>query len=201
MSALLTCHSFSTRGELREARRTTPGVVSVRRVMCCATRDYRIESRTFRAMQDPARALKWDRRFLDLSDVIARWSKDPSRGVGAVIVSPSRQIMATGFNGLPRGIEDRPERLERPVKYDLIVHAEMNAIVQCARNGVTPVGSTIYTSFSPCVHCTLSIIQSGIVRVVTYRAGKGDEHWEANFAKSRELLSESGVEFVELARE
>jgi hypothetical protein len=41
----------------------------------------------------------------------------------------------------------------------------------------------------------------GIVRVVTYRAGKGDEHWEANFAKSRELLSESGVEFVELARE
>jgi dCMP deaminase len=152
-------------------------------------------------MQDPARALKWDKRFLDLSDVIARWSKDPSRGVGAVIVSPSRQIMATGFNGLPRGIEDRPERLERPVKYDLIVHAEMNAIVQCARNGVTPVGSTIYTSFSPCVHCTLSIIQSGIVRVVTYRAGKGDEHWEANFAKSRELLSESGVEFVELARE
>lgn len=161
---------------------------------------WKVESRTFHPMQDPARALKWDRRFLELSDVIARWSKDPSRGVGAVIVSPSRQIVATGFNGLPRGIEDRPERLERPVKYDLIVHAEMNAIVQCARNGVTPVGSTIYTSFSPCVHCTLSIIQSGIVRVVTYRAGHGDEHWEANFAKSRELLSESGVEFVELVR-
>jgi dCMP deaminase len=152
-------------------------------------------------MQDPARALKWDRRFLELSDVIARWSKDPSRGVGAVIVSPSRQIVATGFNGLPRGIEDRPERLERPVKYDLICHAEMNAIIQCARNGVTPVGSTLYTSFAPCVHCTLSVIQAGIVRVVTYKAGKGDEHWEANFAKSRELLAESGVEFVELEKE
>jgi dCMP deaminase len=188
MLARQTCRFFSTRGEVCGAVRRN-------------TREHRSESRTFRAMQDPARALKWDRRFLDLSDVIARWSKDPSRGVGAVIVSPSRQIMATGFNGLPRGIEDRPERLERPVKYDLIVHAEMNAIVQCARNGVTPVGSTIYTSFAPCVHCTLSIIQSGIVRVVTYRAGKGDEHWEANFAKSRELLSESGVEFVELARE
>jgi dCMP deaminase len=153
-----------------------------------------------RAMHDPARAMKWDRRFLELSDVIARWSKDPSRGVGAVIVSPSRQIVATGFNGLPRGIEDRPERLERPVKYDLICHAEMNAIIQCARNGVTPVGSTIYTSFSPCVHCTLSIIQSGIVRVVTYASGSGDEHWQLNFAKSRELLAESGVEFVELPR-
>ena len=76
----------------------------------------------------------------------------------------------------------------------------MNAIVQCARNGVTPVGATIYTSFAPCVHCTLSIIQSGIVRVATYRSGSGDEHWEASFAKSRELLSESGVEYVELPR-
>lgn len=151
-------------------------------------------------MNDPQRALKWDRRFLELSDTIAKWSKDPSRGVGAVIVSPSRQIVATGFNGLPRGIEDRPERLERPVKYDLIVHAEMNAIVQCARNGVTPVGGTIYTSFAPCVHCTLSVIQSGIVRVVTYRAAEGDEHWLESFRKSRELLAESGVEFVELER-
>jgi dCMP deaminase len=148
----------------------------------------------------PVQSLKWDRRFLELSDVIARWSKDPSRGVGAVIVSPTRQIVATGFNGLPRGIEDRPERLERPVKYDLIVHAEMNAIVQCARNGVSPVGATIYTSFSPCVHCTLSIIQSGIVRVVTYRPADGDAHWLENFAKSNELLAESGVEYVELER-
>ena len=151
-------------------------------------------------MQDPIRAARWDHRFLELSDTIAKWSKDPSRGVGAVIVSPARQIVATGFNGLPRGIEDRPERLERPVKYDLIVHAEMNAIVQCARNGVTPVGGTIYTSFAPCVHCTLSVIQSGIVRVVTYRAAEGDEHWLENFRKSRELLAESGVEFVELER-
>lgn len=152
-------------------------------------------------MHDPARALKWDRRFLELSEVIARWSKDPSRGVGAVIVSPARQILATGFNGLPRGVEDRPDRLERPVKYDLIVHAEMNAIVQCARNGVSPLGATVYTSFSPCVHCTLSLIQAGIVRVVTYAPGAGDEHWGESFAKARELLAESGVEFVELARE
>ncbi|NBV65073.1 MAG: hypothetical protein EBR71_11560, partial [Planctomycetes bacterium] len=42
---------------------------------------------------------KWDRRFLQLADQIAQWSKDPSRGVGAVIVSGSRQVVATGFNG------------------------------------------------------------------------------------------------------
>ena len=100
---------------------------------------------------------KWQRRFLSLTDEISGWSKDPSRGVGAVIVSPSRQIVASGFNGLPRGLEDTPDRLQRPVKYDLTVHAELNAIIQCARNGVSPIGCTIYSSFSPCVQCTTVI--------------------------------------------
>ena len=97
------------------------------------------------------RQRKWDERFLQVAQVIAQWSKDPSRGVGSVIVSGSRQIIATGFNGLPRGVEDLPERLVRPVKYDLIVHAEMNAVVPCARNGVSPVDGTIYSTFFPCI--------------------------------------------------
>jgi dCMP deaminase len=140
---------------------------------------------------------KWDRRFLELAGSIATWSKDPSRGVGAVIVSPARQIIATGFNGLPRGVEDRPERLERPVKYDFMCHAELNAIIQCARNGVSPVGGTIYTSFSPCVQCTLAIVQAGIVRVVTHAdGGDADAHWEESFAKARAVMAEAGVDYL-----
>ena len=111
-------------------------------------------------MQTTPASDKWDNRFLALADQIATWSKDPSRGVGAVIVSGARQIVATGFNGLPRGVHDLPERLERPAKYDYVCHAELNAIIQCARNGVSPVGCTIYTSFSPCVQCTLAIVQA-----------------------------------------
>lgn len=140
----------------------------------------------------------WQRRFLELARQISGWSKDPSRGVGAVIVSPARQVIATGYNGLPRGIEDRPERLERPVKYDLVVHAEMNAIVQCARNGVSPVGCTLYSTFSPCVHCTLSIIQAGIAEVVTFSLLPGDAHWTDNLEKSRQLLAEAGIPLREL---
>ena len=144
----------------------------------------------------------WHQRFLDLSRTIAGWSKDPSRQVGAVIVSPSKQILSTGFNGLPRGVADRPERLERPVKYDLICHAEMNAIVQCARNGVSPIGCTIYTSFAPCVHCSLAIIQAGVARVVTWEpdlAG-GDSHWLESIEKSRLVLGEVGVRLDHLRR-
>jgi dCMP deaminase len=144
-------------------------------------------------MSDTDGHAKWDRRFMLLADHIATWSKDPSRGVGAVIVSDDRRICATGYNGLPAGIEDRPERLERPAKYDLICHAEVNAIVQCARQGSSCLGSTIYSTFFPCNTCTLAIIQAGIHRVVSWAAAPGDEHWEASIATSRELLAEVGV--------
>ena len=143
----------------------------------------------------------WHRRFLALSEQIATWSKDPSRGVGAVIVSPSKQIVSTGFNGLPRGVEDRPERLERPVKYDLIVHAEMNAIIQCARNAVSPIDCAVYSSFFPCVNCALAIVQSGLRTVVTYRPSEGDEHWLGSIAKSRAVFEEAGVEYLEFGRD
>ena len=142
--------------------------------------------------------VKWDGRFIELAESIASWSKDPSRGVGAVIVSPMRQVIATGYNGLPRGFEDHPDRLERPVKYDLIVHAEMNAIIQCARNGISPVGATMYSSFSPCIHCTLSIVQAGIQRVVTRSIERGDAHWNESIEKSIAMFEEVGIEYAVL---
>jgi dCMP deaminase len=144
---------------------------------------------------------KWDRRFLEMAEQIAGWSKDPSRGVGAVIVSGAKQIVATGFNGLPRGVKDLPERLERPAKYDYVCHAELNAIIQCARNGVSPVGCTVYTSFSPCIQCTLAIVQAGVARVVTYEyGGEQDAHWQESFAKAKAVMAEAGVEYVALVK-
>ncbi|MFO0827735.1 MAG: deaminase [Phycisphaerales bacterium] len=144
--------------------------------------------------------LKWHYRFLELTDCIATWSKDPSRGVGCVIVSPAKQIVSTGFNGIPRGIEDRPERLERPTKYDLVCHAEMNAIVQCARNAVSPIGCLLYSSFFPCIQCALAIIQAGLAEVVTYTVTVGDERWLESIAKSRAVFAEVGIRVTELDR-
>jgi dCMP deaminase len=143
---------------------------------------------------------KWHYRFLELADCIAAWSKDPARGVGCVIVSPSKQIVSTGFNGLPRGVEDRPERLERPAKYDLVCHAEVNAIVQCARNGVSPIGCTLYSTFFPCIQCALVIIQAGIVEVVTYEVTQDDARWVESIAKSRSVFEEAKVIARELPR-
>lgn len=151
-------------------------------------------------MSDDARSAKWNRRFLELTDVIAGWSKDPSRGVGALIVTSTHQIVATGFNGLPRGFEDTDDRLQRPNKYDFVVHAELNALIQCARNGVTPIGCTLYSSFSPCVNCAIAIVQAGIERVVTYEVEDNDDRWRDSIEKSVEVFRESGVRYVSLPR-
>ena len=152
------------------------------------------------AMYHVAMDTKWDQRFLELADCIATWSKDPSRGVGCVIVSPENRICSTGFNGLPSGVEDHPDRLTRPAKYDLVCHAELNAIIHCARHGVSPDGCTLYSTFFPCIQCTLAIIQAGIARVVAWDFGPGDEHWAESIEKSRVMLKEAGIEFLFLPR-
>jgi len=143
---------------------------------------------------------KWHRRFLGLADTIATWSKDPSRGVGCVIDNPAKQICATGFNGLPRGIADLPERLESPAKYDLICHAEMNAIVQCAFGGIPCSGTTLYASFSPCSHCAIAIVQAGIARVVTWKDDVIDPQWVASLSAAVDMFNEAGIEYIALNR-
>jgi len=106
----------------------------------------------------------WDERFMRLAAHVAQWSKDPSTKVGAVIVDSKRRVIAMGYNGFPRGVDDSPERYaDREVKYAHVVHAELNAIL----NALGPVeGCTLYTTLEPCTGCAKAIIQSGISRVV-----------------------------------
>lgn len=107
---------------------------------------------------------RWDLRFIHLAVHIALWSKDPSTKCGAVIVRPNKTIAGVGYNGFPRKIPDAPETLDnREQKYKLIVHAEINAIL----NANEPVqGYTLYTyPFSTCHACSLLVIQSGIATV------------------------------------
>ena len=111
---------------------------------------------------------KWDTRFMKLAREISTWSKDPSSKIGAVIVNDDRRILATGYNGFPKGIEDTEERLnDREQKYPLIVHAEMNALMNALYSGTSVKGATIYVYGLPvCPECTKSIISAGIKRIV-----------------------------------
>lgn len=142
----------------------------------------------------------WDNRYMLLAEHIGGWSKDRSRKVGCVIVGLTGDVVAIGFNGFPRGLnDDDDDRHVRPAKYMWTEHAERNAIYNAARIGVSLVGARMYLPWFPCVDCARAIVQSGIVELVAYRPDFDDTQWGRDFAVSLELLSEArtAVRFVQ----
>ena len=136
----------------------------------------------------------WDKRFLNLAKHISKWSKDPSTQVGCVVVGPDREIRSTGFNGLPRGIEDNDERLnDREIKYPLICHAEENAIMHAARIGISLKGCTAYVTWPPCTRCARSLIQAGISTITYPENTEIPERWMADFNLSLNMLKEANI--------
>ena len=144
---------------------------------------------------------KWDKRYLELAKHIASWSKDPSRKIGAVAVGHNGEVLSQGYNGFPRDIEDFPERYDdRPTKYKLVVHAEMNVIYNSSWNGVSLAGSTLYVYGLPvCSDCAKGIIQVGIERVVMVDQEIPDD-WKKSASLTFEMFDEAGIvyEFVDL---
>tara|TARA_B100001778_G_scaffold263802_1_gene224532 strand:+ start:25 stop:453 length:429 start_codon:yes stop_codon:yes gene_type:complete len=132
---------------------------------------------------------KWDERFIELAKLVGSWSKDPSTQVGAVIVDQKNRIVSVGYNGFPQKISDNDRLNDRDKKYNVIVHAEANAILFANRDLS---GCTIYTyPFQPCSSCSGLIIQSGIKRVVTVR--DDNPRWKKDFYISEQMLTEAGV--------
>ena len=137
---------------------------------------------------------KWDKRFVKLAKHISGWSKDPSTKVGCVIVGPDREVRSTGFNGLPRGIEDSDERLNnREIKYSLACHAEENAIMHAARVGLSLKDCTAYSTWPPCTRCARSLIQAGIEKVIFPEEAEVPERWKEDFNLANEMFREAGI--------
>ena len=134
---------------------------------------------------------KWDRRFIKLAGSIAAWSKDPSTQVGCVVVDESRVIIAEGYNGFPRGVNDDGRLLTRENKYPIIVHAEENAVATAARIGARLQGCTLYATLCPCTRCARLLIQAGITAVVA--PSVWPTRWDEDVRRGLDLLEEAGV--------
>jgi dCMP deaminase len=136
---------------------------------------------------------KWDERFIRMASEVSTWSKDPGTKVGAVLVQ-DRRIIATGYNGFPHGISDDLSRYgDRDTKLAYTVHAEVNAILNAAKNGSQTDGSTLYVTFAPCVRCATSVIQAGVTRVICPSVESAPERWRSDFEKGRSLMKEAGI--------
>ena len=143
------------------------------------------------------RIMNWKEYFLGIAEQVKLKSKDESTQVGAVVSGIDNEVLTTGYNSFPRGLDDSlSERQERPEKYFWIEHAERNAIYNAARVGVSLKGSTIYlTSGLPCMDCARGIVQSGIKKVMckTVCTTKNKERWVESQNKAVKLLEECGV--------
>lgn len=125
----------------------------------------------------------WDEYFMEIAEVIKKRSTCLRRQVGAVIVKDKR-ILATGYNGVPSGIEHCAERgclrdrlgVPSGERHELCrgIHAEQNAIVQAAYLGVSIDKSTLYCTNQPCILCAKMLINAGVKRIVV-RDGYPDE--------------------------
>lgn len=134
----------------------------------------------------------WNDHFMDMATLVAQRSKDPSTKVGCVVVSEDRIVVSTGYNGLPRGVNDKSERMERPAKYLWTSHAEENAVAQAARVGAKLKGGTAFVTHHPCSRCARSLIQAGVTTVVI---GNGTTSMpEEEFDVARVMFLEAGVE-------
>lgn len=144
-------------------------------------------------MQRPS----WDKYFMDITRLVATRSTCLRRQVGAILVK-DRNILATGYNGVPSGISHCDaagclrERLNVPSgeRHELCrgLHAEQNAIIQAARHGINIDGSKLYCTTMPCIICTKMLINAGITTVI-YAEGYADD-------LAREMISETGIKVI-----
>ena len=136
----------------------------------------------------------WDAYFMQIAQLVKTRATCPRRSVGAVIVRDKR-ILATGYNGAPRGLphcpegggeHDWPQGCLRAGHCIRALHAEQNALLQAAMMGIACKDSTIYVSCQPCNNCAKMIINAGIVRVI-YEGDYPDDF-------SKELFRQAAIE-------
>jgi len=145
--------------------------------------------------------LSWEQYFIKIAKLVAERSNCIRPAKGALIVR-DKMIISTGYNGTPRGVKNcneggcpicnAPDRASvSGTKLDecLCAHAEENAIIQAAYQGVSTKGATLFSSHCPCLFCAKSIINAGIVKVYYNDAYPMTE-------KSIALFKEAGIELV-----
>jgi len=117
----------------------------------------------------------WDQYFMEIAHQVARRATCTRRRVGAILVKDKR-ILATGYNGVPQGIDHCLERgclreqlgIPSGQQHELCrgLHAEQNAIIQAAKYGIPINGASVYCTTQPCIICAKMLINSGIGEII-----------------------------------
>ena len=146
-------------------------------------------------MENKKEYISWDEYFMGLAILSSFRSKDPSRKVGACIVDPkTNRVLSLGYNGFLRGCSDysdfpwaKDAKLEKDTKYNYVVHAELNAILNTHKDLR---GSHLYTTLEPCKESVKAIIQAGIVKIIYLN------HYFNDIEVRDKMLSHANIESI-----
>ena len=106
----------------------------------------------------------WDEYFIAIAEEVSERSKDPSTKTGCILVDEKNRPVSFGYNGFIGGCNEKKMTQERPMKYHLVIHAEMNAILFAKRDLEN---CTVYSLYAPCENCLKHMMQAGIKRLFT----------------------------------
>ena len=126
----------------------------------------------------------WNDYFMDIALQVATKSKDPSTQVGAVIVTEDNEPVSFGYNGMVRKMDEKQVTWERPDKYYIVIHAEMNAVLFARRDLAN---CKMYVTHHPCENCLKHVLQSGI-KEIYYRDDSVVERFDEHQLKAIDRL-------------
>lgn len=137
----------------------------------------------------------WQEYFMNIADLVSERSTCDRAFVGCVLVNKDNRIVSTGYNG---SISGNPQCDEvghkiRDGHCIATIHAEMNALLYCAQEGITVKGSVCYVTHFPCLNCTKALIQAGISKIY-YREGYRIDDYAIEF------LENNGIEYIQLKK-
>lgn len=155
--------------------------------------------------QSPEEQKVRDKWFLRQAYRQALYSLDPGTQVGAILIvdlHPGHTTSAHGYNHFSKDLEKVTKIncydmwYDRNLKLRYVIHAEVAAIIDAARNGIPTKGATLYCTWGCCLGCAKIILDAGVSRLVTHHHKRMDQHlaWQREVEEARSYLSSQGVE-------
>ncbi|CAC9935522.1 tRNA-specific adenosine deaminase [Aedoeadaptatus nemausensis] len=128
----------------------------------------------------------WDSYFMKITEMVASRSTCDRAMVGCVLVNRDHRIVSTGYNGSVSGNPhcDDVGHTMRDGHCIATIHAEMNAILYCAKEGIPTKGTICYVTHFPCLNCTKALIQAGICEIIYKDDYRVDEYAVELFEKN-----------------
>lgn len=137
----------------------------------------------------------WEEYFMNIADLVSERSTCDRAYVGCVLVNNDHRIVSTGYNGSISGNPQCDEigHTMRDGHCIATIHAEMNALLSCAKHGISTKDSTCFVTHFPCLNCTKALIQAGIKKIYYRQAYRMDEY-------ALELLDKNNIEYIQIKK-